>query len=156
MIFVTVGSSEPFDRLIRAVDEWALLSGSRDVFAQAGQTSYVPRYIEIVQFLTPTEFRRCVSASRLVVAHAGVGAIATALEARKPLIVMPRSARLGEHVNEHQRATVARLARRFGIVIAKDESDLVTRLNEREFRPANVALEVSPQLISTIRTFIAQ
>ena len=34
MILVTVGSQEPFDRLIIAVDEWAASSGRSDVFAQ--------------------------------------------------------------------------------------------------------------------------
>ncbi len=37
MIFVTVGEQLPFDRLVRAVDEWAAASG-KEVFAQIGNS----------------------------------------------------------------------------------------------------------------------
>ena len=57
MIFVTVGSSMSFDRLVRAVDEWAGLQGRADVFAQIGQSDYRPKYITFVQFMDPPEFR---------------------------------------------------------------------------------------------------
>jgi len=45
--FATVGSQEPFDRLIRAVDEWAVLHGRSDVFAQIGDSTYCPEHIKI-------------------------------------------------------------------------------------------------------------
>ena len=37
MIFVTVGTDSPFDRLMQVVDEWAAASGRTDVFAQIGE-----------------------------------------------------------------------------------------------------------------------
>ena len=36
MIFVTVGTQLAFDRMIKAVDEWAGARGRTDVFAQVG------------------------------------------------------------------------------------------------------------------------
>jgi UDP-N-acetylglucosamine transferase subunit ALG13 len=49
MIFLTVGTQFPFDRLVRAVDE-AFDNGAIDeeVFAQIGETSYRPRNFEQV------------------------------------------------------------------------------------------------------------
>ena len=55
MIFVTVGTQLPFDRMIRVVDEWVAQTGRRDVFAQIGDASYTPSATQWVRFLTPDE-----------------------------------------------------------------------------------------------------
>ena len=156
MIFVTVGSADPFDRLIRAVDEWAGTRGRKDVFAQIGNSRYEARHIEAVQFLSPSEFRERVRAAHLIVAHAGMGSIITALEAGKPIIVMPKWAKLGEHRNDHQVATAKRFGRKQGIIVANDENDLVSKLDREQLlsAPATVLSGASPELISVVRTFI--
>ena len=110
MIFVTVGTQLPFDRMIRAVDEWAAESGRRDVFAQIGDGGYTPSSIEWVRFLTPDETACRLREADLIVAHAGMGTIISALQLKKLIVVFPRRAELGEHRNDHQLAT----ARRFG------------------------------------------
>ncbi len=64
VIFVTVGSQEPFDRLIRAVDEWAGLRARSDVFAQIGGSDLRPQHIEFTQFLEPSEFNGAMQEAR--------------------------------------------------------------------------------------------
>jgi UDP-N-acetylglucosamine transferase subunit ALG13 len=156
MIFVTVGSSSPFDRLIRAVDEWAELRGRSDIFAQIGLSNYRPKHIEAVQKLDPAQFCDRVHAANLVVAHAGMGSIITALEIGRPIVVMPRRAHLGETRNDHQFATAKEFNNLQGIIVAFDEEELLLRLDQAETRAATTQIrsEASPQLISTIRTFI--
>ena len=73
MIFATVGSQEPFDRLIRAVDEWAASRGRFDVLAQIGNSNLRPRHIEFTKFLEPLEFNRLIREASVVIAHAGMG-----------------------------------------------------------------------------------
>ena len=97
MIFVTVGTQGQFNRLIRTVDEWAGSRGRTNVFAQTGQSDYRPKHIRSKPFIDPTEFRKRVETASLVIAHAGMGSIITALELGKRIIVMPRRAKLGEH-----------------------------------------------------------
>lgn len=157
MIFVTVGSADPFDRMIRAVDTWAGSRGRTDVFAQIGKTHYQPRHIEAVPLLSPWEFRHRARAARLLVAHAGMGSIITALEVGRPIIIMPKRARLGEHRNDHQIATAKRFGEKQGIIVAWDEKDLILKLEQegRVSSPTTIALEASPKLIATIREFIA-
>jgi UDP-N-acetylglucosamine transferase subunit ALG13 len=156
VIFVTAGSADPFDRLIRAVDEWAGRRGRTDVFAQIGNSSYKPRHIEAVQFLSPSEFRERVRTASLIVAHAGMGSIITALEAGKPIMVMPKRARLGEHRNDHQVATAKRFGQRKGIIVADDEKDLVAKLDREQTlcSPTTLLNGASPELISAVRAFI--
>jgi UDP-N-acetylglucosamine transferase subunit ALG13 len=158
LIFVTVGSVDPFDRLIRAMDEWAGAQGRKDVFAQIGKSAYVPRHIGYTQFLSPTEFRERIRTARLIVAHAGTGSIIAALEAGIPIIVMPKLANLGEHRNEHQVATARRFGQKQGILVANDEKDLLLKLQEEENHsaPSAITPQASPDLISAIRKFIFQ
>src|SRR5262249_19256768 len=122
MIFVTVGVQLPFDRLVRAVDEWAGERRRTDVFAQIGPSDYQPRHIEFSPFVDPPEFRRLVEAADVLVAHAGMGSIITALELGKPLLVMPRRADYGEHRNDHQLATARHMLAQNVINVAQDQA----------------------------------
>ena len=157
MIFLTVGSADPFDRMVRAVDEWAASRGRTDVYAQIGVGQYQPRHIQAVRFMSPAEFRERVHAAQLLLAHAGMGSIITALEAGRPMIIMPKLPRLGEHRNDHQVATAKRLGQRQGIIVAWDENDLVTKLDSEAqlSNPTMIAPAASPELIATLRAFIA-
>jgi UDP-N-acetylglucosamine transferase subunit ALG13 len=128
MIFVTVGTELPFDRLVRVVDQWAREHGRTDVFAQIGHTAWRPTFIPFAGFLEPSEFNRAFARASVIVAHAGMGTILSALRYEKPLLVMPRRAALGEQRNDHQIATARRLLELGKIHVALDESELARRL----------------------------
>lgn len=129
MIIVTVGMQLGFDRLIAAMDALAPTLGM-PVIAQTGKGSYAPRNMEAREKIAPAEFEALVSEARLIVAHAGIGTVLTAARCAKPILLMPRSADLNEHRNDHQMATVRQLAGRPGIVVAMDESELPARIGE--------------------------
>jgi len=156
VIFVTVGSVDPFDRLIRAMDEWAGSRGRSDVFAQIGRSRYQPRHMEAVQFLSPSGFRKRIREARLIVAHAGTGSIIAAMEAGTPIIIMPKCAHLGEHRNDHQVATAKRFGQKQGIIVANDETDLIVKLEQEEAHsaPTVIPQEACADLISAVRNFI--
>lgn len=132
MIFVTVGTQLPFDRLVIAVDRWAAAAGRDDVIAQVGSSAYVPRAVIARDFLEPGEFEQMISGASLLVAHCGIGSMFAALEARKPIIMMPRRHDLGEHRNDHQLATAERLSHLPGVHIAMDEVELVAQLERKD------------------------
>ncbi len=156
MIFVTVGTQLPFDRLIKTVDSWAAQNRSVDVFGQIGPTPYEPLHMRYSEFVGAVEFREKVEQADLIVAHAGMGSIITALELGKPILVMPRRADLGEHRNEHQMATAKRLLEQGRIHVAFDEEELIGNLRQIESLKVRAALSVdaAPELIESIRTFI--
>jgi len=156
MIFVTVGTQLHFDRLIQAVDEWAGLRGENDVFAQVGPSGYQPKHIQTKQFIDPAEFRARVESATVMVAHAGMGSILTALEFGKPIIVMPRRANLGEQRNDHQLATAKRFAEQGRIIVAFNERELIEKLDSHgTFRGSEGgSAGASPGLIAVIRKFI--
>jgi len=136
VIFVTVGAQMPFDRLVRAVDDWAGRGRvPAEIFAQIGPSPLRPRHMRWTRFLTPGEFLAQVGAADLLVAHAGMGSIITALEHGKPLLIMPRRGELGETRNDHQVATAHRFRGLGSVDVAFDEQELVVRLDRFESRP---------------------
>ncbi|MDQ3032941.1 MAG: glucuronosyltransferase [Myxococcota bacterium] len=155
-IFVTVGAQMPFDRMVKAVDEWARARRRDDVFAQIGPAQYVPAHVKWTNFLEPPEFALRCRDARVIVAHAGTGSILQALELGKPILVMPRRAALRETRNDHQVATAERFQSLGRIPVAWDEKDLASQLDgidalvsERQVGP-----HASPQLIARIRRFL--
>ena len=156
MIFVTVGTQLPFDRLIHAVDAWAGRSGRRDIFAQIGPSELRPQHIEYRPFLSPADFTRNFAGAELVIAHAGMGSILSAMSQGKPILVMPRRASLNEHRNDHQLATARRFKEMGHILVAMDEHELDAQLSRLESMPAasRIGLYASPELLSVVRTFL--
>ena len=132
VIFVTVGGQLPFDRLVHAVDQWASQHHRTDVFAQIGNSPNPPTHIEWQRLLPPPDFQSKARGAEVIVAHAGMGSILTALEFGKPIIVVPRRAHLGEHRNDHQWATVKHLSKDVGVTVAADETALLDQLQRLE------------------------
>ena len=157
MIFVTVGEQLPFDRLVRTVDQCGSIKG-QEIFAQIGETDLRPSSIEYKNFLDPDVFKQKFLAAELIVAHAGMGTIITALELGKPLIVMPRQAALGEHRNDHQFATAKKFLKLNYISVAFDETELKEKLinfkDTKQFLKEVEGIDPAPLLIQTIRDFI--
>jgi UDP-N-acetylglucosamine transferase subunit ALG13 len=156
MIFVTVGTDLPFDRMVRVVDQWAADTGRTDIFAQIGDTEWRPRFMPCSRFLTPAAFAQRFASASTIVSHAGMGTILSALRYEKPILVMPRQAALGEQRNEHQLATARRLSEMGKISVAFDETSLrlqLEQLNLLQVRPA-IGAFASAELLFTIRQFI--
>lgn len=156
MILVTVGSELPFDRLVRTVDAWAGATARQDIFAQIGHTDWRPKHMPFTQFLEPEEFSQQLAGASIVIGHAGMGTILSALLAEKPILVMPRKASLREVRNEHQTATALRLSEMGRISMAADEVELRSKLERiDQLRPREKILSyANPELIATLRSFI--
>lgn len=130
MIFVTVGTVLPFDRLVRAMDDWASRRPETETLAQIGVSTLKPRHMRWTLTMTPGEFDDALRNASLVVAHAGMGSIMAAAGARKPIVILPRRMADKEHTSDHQVHTAKRLLDRPGIYVAESEMDLPIRIQE--------------------------
>lgn len=156
MIFVTVGSDIPFDRLVRTVDRWAHDRARHDVFAQIGHGGWEPKFIPFIPMLTPGEFGRKLAACRIVIAHAGMGTILSALQSSKPILVMPRRGPLGETRNDHQMDTARQLSASGRVNVAFEEDELTQCLDKlEEFTPKQpIPPFAGSDLIGALHDFI--
>lgn len=158
MIFVTVGSQMPFDRLINGVAAWvAAQPESPEVLAQVGDTELRPVGLRAVRSLSPEEFRSTVSEAKVIVAHAGMGSVLTAMEFGKPLVVLPRRGVLRETRNDHQVATARWLAAKEGIFVAMEDSDLtdaIDRARASVGATSQICSSATADLVDALRTFI--
>jgi UDP-N-acetylglucosamine transferase subunit ALG13 len=159
LIFVTIGSMFPFDRLVRAMDAWAAARPDPDeeVLAQIGDGGHAPAHMRWVRRLDRADYDATVARARLVVAHAGVGSVVTAGEFGKPVVVLPRRQHLAEHTSDHQMETARWLRGKPGVHVAETEADLPAAVAAALARPDDVTRldpVADPAFIARLRDFI--
>ena len=156
MVFVVTGTQLPFDRLIKILDEIAP-ELDEEIVAQVNGSSYLPRYVNTIDMLPPDEFDRLFKQARLIVAHAGIGTIISAMQYQKPIIIFPRIAAMGEHRNEHQLATAVKMKEAGWVYVATDKEELKTLLQTPDLHPlCSIGNSASESLIRSITDFIEQ
>lgn len=145
MILLSVGTQLPFDRLTKTVDEWAARLGRDDVVAQIGPTSYRPVAMKSFAFLDHDRFRALQEECSVFVSHAGMGSIITAMELGKPIIILARDHRRGEHRNGHQLATIRQFIRTAGVYPAESEAEVTKLLDQADsLAPPNGLSSTAP------------
>ena len=160
MIFVTVGSMMPFDRLIQAMDKWAEHYPDQDMLAQIGEGQYVPSHMRSTRMLSPSEFRNAVGACAIVVAHAGMGSFFSCMEMRKPIVMLPRYASRNEVTTDHQVRAVHWLRNKPGVYVAMAEDEIAgaidLALNAGSVDIGDFRRFASEPFLEKIRQFLVQ
>jgi UDP-N-acetylglucosamine transferase subunit ALG13 len=155
MIFVTIGTQEPFDRLIAAMDNISCRIGMEVVAQVSSRSKLKVKYIKTLDFVSPTDFDKLFNEADLIVAHAGMGTIISALVNKKPLIVLAREKKLMEHRSDHQLATANHLEELGYLNVARDVDELEAKIRNFIKDPINKMPSIgdfaSNSLINSIR-----
>ncbi|GAA4029147.1 hypothetical protein GCM10022409_11640 [Hymenobacter glaciei] len=130
MIFVITGTQEPFDRMIKVVDEVAGMFNHIPFVAQVSKSTFEAVHLQTHDFIPPVEFNKYFEEADLIISHAGMGCILSALERSKPILIIPRLAKYGEHRNDHQVAAGEVFKTLQYVNVAADEVELKTKLVE--------------------------
>jgi UDP-N-acetylglucosamine transferase subunit ALG13 len=151
----------PFDRLVEAVDGWAAGRSDEEVLIQIGEGGYVPKHAHWVRMLPPAEFQSTLAASRLFVAHLGMGSLMSGIQAGVPTVLMPRLKSLGEHNTDHQLHGARWIRGRPGVWVADDAAHLRRLLDELgarsdNERPQGIPAYASEALLAKVRGFIEE
>ncbi len=155
MIFLTVGTLYPFDRLVGAVDD-AVAKGliTEEVIAQIGVGARQPKHIECVESFDKITFDKVISQASCMVSHAGMGSIQAALDRKKPLLVMPRLYRYSENINDHQVATAAKFEELGHVLAVYSEDDIPKRMDDiKNFIPKERKTQVD-EVVERISEFL--
>jgi UDP-N-acetylglucosamine transferase subunit ALG13 len=158
VIFVTIGTMWPFDRLIRAMDAFAETDPQVEFLAQIGTGRFEPRHMRWVRLLDRTAYADTIAGAEVVVAHAGVGSVVTAGEYGKPIVVLPRKVIWGEHTTDHQLETADWLRGRPGVFVATEAEDLPAAIAAARAQGsggvAPVPRTAPPDFLGRLRSFI--
>lgn len=156
MIFVAVGTQKfQFNRLLKAVDalvEQGQLKG--EVFAQTGHSDYVPRNYAYRDFISKDEFHACIDRCDLLITHSGVATIITGLKLRKPVVVAPRFASYGEHVDDHQLQIAESFADKNFLLMCKDLRNLAEVVRCAETHRFAEYVSQRDLVVSTVREYL--
>lgn len=156
MIFITLGSQKfQFNRLLQSVDE-LIDKGviKEEVFAQIGYSDYTPINYEYKGFLDRDEFSKQVEKCEILITHGGTGAIISAVKKGKKVIAVPRLAKYGEHVDDHQLQLIAQFKNQNLICGLNDCSELEAGLNFVKEHDFNCYESSTIRIIESIERFI--
>lgn len=137
MILVTVGTEQfPFDRLmnwIQVLIDRGFIQAT-DLVIQYGSCTTLPAGVEAYSVLAQEQFQSLVQRANLIISHCGEGTLLLLDTLQKPYILVPRSKRFQEHVDDHQVELATALAQR-QVPIAWSPGDLVRFLAEPQWVP---------------------
>jgi UDP-N-acetylglucosamine transferase subunit ALG13 len=158
MIFITTGTQAPFDRLVKAMDAIIPNLKGESVVAQVLKSNYRAQNMETYDFLAPQDFDRYFSEAELIVSHAGMGTIISALVQKKPILIIPRLVEYGEHRNDHQLATAKAFETLDYIKVVYDLNELEEKINAllrfNQVPKHQLGKFASEELITSLQKFI--
>lgn len=138
LIFVTLGTQKfQMNRLVKAVDEIAPDFGE-DFFIQTGSSTYQPKNCEHKDFIDVNAYNQKISECSVLVTHAGVGTIISGLSKGKPVVVVPRANKYGEHVDDHQCQIADAFSSKGLVLCCQDVSELgdyIEKARSYDFKP---------------------
>lgn len=158
MIFVTLGSQKfQFDRLLKELDRLCEMRVfDEEIFAQIGYSTYEPKNYSYKQFLDRDEFLSYQEKADVVITHGGTGAIIGAVKKNKKVIAIPRLAKYGEHVDDHQIQIVEQFAESNLISSCMEIEDLEKVYLETKERSFEQYVSNTQVIIDSIDSFIEQ
>ena len=128
MIFGTVGThTAPFNRLIRALDDFAATTSER-VLIQLGTGTFEPRCAEWFRMVDSDTFLEHLQQARLVVVPPS-DTLLEAIRTGRPVVATPRLRRYREVIDDHQLELGRELSELLGLALVEDMSGLASAIN---------------------------
>ena len=149
MILVTLGTQDKnFVRLLEKIDQLINNGLIKDkVIVQAGFTKYNSANMEIFDLIPQDEFNDLMDKADIIITHGGVGNIISALEKNKKVIAVPRLAKYGEHINDHQTQIIAKFNALGYIIGLQDVDELDDAVKQiKKFKPKKFVHDNSKML----------
>jgi UDP-N-acetylglucosamine transferase subunit ALG13 len=126
VILVTLGTHPaPMDRLVEAIDGLLETRAIEErVLIQAAAFGAHPRRADETGIAGYETLAAWAHEASAIITHGGPGSIMLALAAGRSPVVVPRLARFGEHVDDHQLKFARWLHERRGIEVVEDMTEL--------------------------------
>lgn len=156
MIFIVLGTQKfQLNRLLKLVD--SLVEKGQicdDVYAQIGNSTYIPKHYRYVRFLDKKDFEQKMEECEIVVSHSGVGTIISGLKHEKPVIVFPRLEKYGEHVDDHQLEIGESFSKNNLVFLCGENDDLLELIKKSRTHKFNKYVSQREKMITTVNNFL--
>jgi len=141
-----------FERLVKEIDR---IAGGIDeeVIMQIGGTKYIPRNSKYFGFATEKEMKELYRQARVVVGHGGAGTIMDVLQEGKPLVVLPRLKKYGEHIDDHQLLLIKELEKDGRVTAVYDVEKLGEALEKAGAKAPQPVKD--KRLVNALKKYIA-
>ncbi len=156
MIYVATGTQKfQFDRLLKTLDK-LIANGTikEDVIAQIGHSDYQPQHYAFKDFFSKDEFNNNIEKCNLLITHSGVATIITGLKYNKPVIVVPRLAKFGEHVDDHQVQIAESFSSQNFVMMCGENDDLAELVEQAPGHDFSKYLSQREEILKTIRDYL--
>ena len=156
MILLTIGTYPlAFDRMVKTIDEMYQKGEIKEkVFAQIGYGNYEPKFIPFERLMEKEVFDETLASASALIGHAGMGTISLALKHNKPLLVMPRLKKFGEHVNNHQVDTAHKFEDLGHVLAAYEVEEISEKLKLLESFSPKPRINQADQISKRINQFL--
>lgn len=156
MIFIVLGTQKfQLNRLLKLLD--GLVETGQicdDVYAQIGNSTYIPKHYKYVRFLNKKDFEQKMEECEIVVSHSGVGTIISGLKHEKPVIVFPRLEKYGEHVDDHQLEIGESFSKNNLVFLCGENDDLLELIKKSRIHKFNKYVSQREKMITTVNNFL--
>ena len=156
-LFVALGTQKfPFDRLVRELN--ALVEegvyAADEIVMQSTKIGKVQPLFTCHEIIPVEEFNRFLDVAEVVVCHSGVNSILSGMQRCKPLVIVPRISRFGEHVDDHQLEIAKVMEERYRVLVARDMADLRKCIEDSKTHVYLPFVSQRENLVSAVRDII--
>lgn len=155
-LFVPLGTQKfPFNRLVKALN--GLVSSGiyapQEIVMQS--TIYEEKPLFTHHEIIPLEvFNSYLDNAEVIITHSGVNSIISTMNRQKPLVVVPRMKKYGEHVDDHQIEIADLMKDKFKVLVCYDMDDLECLVRKAKIHKYNSWVSKRDGLISALRKVI--
>lgn len=155
-LFVPLGTQKfPFNRLIEALN--ALVEKGvfkpEEIVMQSSIYEIEPKFTHY-ELIPAAKFDELIEKAELVITHSGVNSIISCMKRNKPLIIVPRLKKYGEHVDNHQVEIAELMKQKFDVVVVEDLAKLEESIIEARHHEYGQWVSHNAELVSAIKGLI--
>ena len=155
-LFVPLGTQKfPFNRLIAALNRLVEkgLYKPEEIVMQSSVYEVEPKFTHY-ELIPAAQFDELIDKAQLVITHSGVNSIISCMKRKKPLIIVPRMKKYGEHVDNHQEEIAELMRRKFDVVVVEDLSKLEDAIEEAKHHEYKTWVSHNAELVNAIKKVV--
>ncbi len=124
------------------------------VIVQNGHTQFDSQYLEMKPFIAPDELTKLYEEARIVITQAGTGSLIKGMKLQKKIIAIPRLAKYGEVVDDHQEEILHEFATQNYILPWTEDKPLENALRKiKDFEPSRF-ISTKHKIINHLQEYI--